>query len=263
MRKDQVLLFEDNQVKEDKIIGIAKVYNYSKIINAEGNRDLTTGVKTLRDSIDENGVVTSITAVMHKGKFYIVDGWHRKYILEEKGLPVSITLVKATLKEINNILIILNTSQKSWTPVNFLNNWVQVSGDPNYIALQEVYNHYKVSINTLIKIYNYKTPQTHNESMFKSGEWEMSSKYLGDKVLIYASELEEKTKFTFAMNSRFLDGFVECVSKKGYDQDRMIKQAKKYPNDINHLDKPKDHALQVHKIFNKGKIEEELVVLAV
>ena len=91
----------------------------------------------------------------------------------------------------------------------------------------------------------------------------MATKALGDKVLIYASELEEKTKFHFAMNSRFLDGFAECVSKEGYDQDRMIKQCKKYPNLINHLDKPKDHALQVHTIFNKGKIEEELVVLAV
>ncbi len=263
MKQDQVLLFDNNKIKEDRVIGIAKVYDYSKIINAEGNRDLTTGLKTLRESIDSNGVVTSITAVRYKGKYYIVDGWHRKYVLEEKGLPISITLVRASLEEINRILIVLNTSQKSWTPENFLNNWVQVTADPDYVALQDIYNHYKVSINTLIKLYNYKTPATHNEKAFKSGEWKMATKALGDKVLIYASELEEKTKFHFAMNSRFLDGFAECVSKEGYDQDRMIKQCKKYPNLINHLDKPKDHALQVHTIFNKGKIEEELVVLAV
>ena len=263
MKKDEILLFKDNKIKEDRVIGIAKVYDYSKIINAEGNRHITVGIKKLRESIDKHGNVTSITAVMHKGKYYVVDGWHRVYVLTEKGVPVSITLVNATKKEINKILIVLNTTQKSWTPVDYMNNWVEVTGDPDYIALQELYEEYKVSLGTLTHIYNYNTPKTHNDNSFRDGEWKAATKELGKKVLVYASELEEKTKFHFAMNSRFLDGFVECVAKKGYNQERMIKQAKKYSYAINHLDKAKDHALQINEIFNKGKIEEELIVLAV
>ena len=263
MKKDEVLLFKDNKIKEDRIVGIAKVYDYDKIINAEGNRNLTPGIKTLRESINEHGNVSSITAVMHDGLFYIVDGWHRRYILKEKGLPISITLVEATLEEINRILIILNSSQKSWIPENYLNSWVEVTGNPNYIALQEIWEHYGVSLNTLVKIYNYDVGQSQNDAAFRAGEWAMGTKSLGDKVLIYATELEEKTKFDFALNARFIMGFTECVSKKGYDQERMIRQCKKYSNHIHHLDKPKDHALQVQKIFNLGKVEEELVTLAV
>ena len=126
-KRNQEMLWKHTGVKlhpKINIIGQAYIADYSYVKNAEGNRPFTTGLKHLSDSINSYGVCSTPLAVKENKKYIIVDGWHRKHVLDKKlNIPMIITLVEPTCT-INELMVILNTTQINWSMEAYLNNGI-------------------------------------------------------------------------------------------------------------------------------------------
>ena len=158
-------------------------------------------------------------------------------------------------------MIILNTTQLNWSAEAYLNNGVVYHKNPNYIFLREMYEDTGISLTALYFIYAYDLGSVPSvKKVFEAGEWSVSTKSLGNRVIKYAEELKEF--MPFSLKTRFLHGFGKAVSKQGYDQKHIIHPAKRFPNHIHGFDTPMQHVEMLNKLYNHCCEEEEQIYLS-
>lgn len=261
--KNKEMLWKNNGVKiHDKInvIGQAYIQDYKYVKNTEGNRPFTTGLKHLQDSMNLNGVCSTPIAVKDKSNYIIVDGWHRKHILDKKlGIPMIVTLVEPNCT-INELMIILNTTQVNWNAQAYLNNGIVVHNNSDMKFLEEVWEETGLSLSALYEIYSYDLSSAKAKESFENGTWTASTKSLGNRVVKYSEELNKY--MPFSLKARFLQGFVVCVNKSKYNQKHMLSQAKRYPNHIHAVDSPPDYRKMLNFLYNHRREEEEQLYIA-
>ena len=261
MKKNTEILLENSGIRVHpsiKIVGQLYVADFDKLEQADGQRALTAnGLKGIGESMLNNGLCTTPIAVRcpkRKNMYIIIDGGHRVYIARKHGMHIVCTLVEPDCK-INELMIILNTTQSNWNAEAYLNNGVVFHKNPNYIFLREVYEDTEISLTALYHIYAYDLGSISSaKKIFEAGEWKASTKPLGNKVLKYAEELVQFMPFSH--KARFIQGFVRAVNKDGYDQKHMITQAKRFPNHIHSFDTPTEHNAMLNKLYNH-RCEEE------
>jgi len=265
--KNTEMLWKNSSVRihpSVKIIGQLYVTDYDKLEQAEGQRSLTAnGLKGIGESMLKNGVCSTPIAVRcprRKNMYIIVDGGHRIYIARKNDMHIVCTLVEPDCT-INELMIILNTTQSNWSAEAYLNNGVVHHKNPDYIFLREIYEDTEISLTALYHIYAYDLGSiTRAKKVFESGEWRASSKALGNRVIKYSEELTEFMPFSY--KARFLQGFVKAVNKKGYNQEHMIAQAKRFPNHIHSFDTPTEHNAMINKLYNHCCEEETQTYLS-
>ena len=226
--KNTEMLWSDRNITihpKVKVRGQVLIKDYSKLVNAEGQRSLTTqGIVQLTDSISEVGLCTCPVVVKgkgeYKGKYIVVDGWHRRTVAKKNNTDVICDLVEpdCTIQELMVILI------------------------------------------ALYPIFSNDLTSTEAKRRFERGIWLMSTKFLGNRVISYAQDLNEY--MPFSCNANFLRGFVKCIDKMGFDFEHLLRQVKKFPNHIHDGDKPNQHAEMINKIYNHCALEEDQVYLA-
>ena len=90
-----------------KIKGQVHVRDYSKLVNAEGQRSLTAqGIFNLTDSIDSVGLCTCPVVVKKNNKYIVVDGWHRVTVAKKHNTDIICDIVEpeCTIQELMEIL---------------------------------------------------------------------------------------------------------------------------------------------------------------
>ena len=156
--KNQEMLWKNNGVKiHDKINVVGQVYvsDYSKLINAEGQRDLKTkGVKDLSESINSFGVCSCPIVVKRNKKYIVVDGWHRIFVAKKNNLDIICTMVEP-ISSINDLMIILNTTQINWSLENYLNNGIVYHKNPDYVFLRELWEDTAVPLGALYELFSF------------------------------------------------------------------------------------------------------------
>tara|TARA_Y100001938_G_C8094908_1_gene437452 strand:- start:3228 stop:4022 length:795 start_codon:yes stop_codon:yes gene_type:complete len=261
--KNKEMLWKNNNIKiHDKVNVIGQVYitDYSKLENAEGQRSLSAkGLKQLSDSLLEYGSCSCPIVVKQNKKYLVVDGWHRISVSKKNNLDIICTLVNPSCT-INELMIILNTTQVNWNPEAFLNNGIVYHKNKDYIYLREIWEDSGINIAALYEIYSDDLTKAKAKHNFEKGEWKITTKTLGNKVINYVEEINKYVNFSYKTN--FIRGFVTAVSKKGFKIEHLIKQLKKYPNHIHDSgDKISGHLNMINKIYNHCCLEEDQCVL--
>ena len=265
--KNKEMLWKNNGIlihPSVKVVGQVYIADYDRLEQAEGQRSLTAGgLKCVGESVLKNGVCSAPIVVRcpeRKNMYIVVDGGHRVYIAEKNNLPIICTLVEPECT-INELMIILNTTQSNWSAEAYLNNGVVFHRNPEYVFLREVYEDTEISLTALYHIYAYDLGSIPRaKKVFESGDWMASTKSLGNKVIKYSEELAEFMPFSH--KARFLQGFVKAVSKKGYSQKHMIAQAKRFPNHVHSFDTPSEHNAMLNKLYNHCCEEETQTYLS-
>tara|TARA_R100001594_G_scaffold130337_2_gene169391 strand:+ start:1940 stop:2746 length:807 start_codon:yes stop_codon:yes gene_type:complete len=258
--KYKLIKFDKNDIgHNDNVLGIAKIYDYSVLENAEGNRNfLPKAIKDVRDSVANLGFISCPIAVQKGKKFIIIDGWHRKYVAEETKSTLTIILVN--VPDINDAMIALDTTQHNWKPIDYLNNGIVYHKNEDYIIVREVMEDYGLAVNAVYNLYSCDRSVAVNKGLFEKGRWTISTKGIGNKTIKYADELNKY--MLFSMSSNFLHGFVKCVKKSGYNQKQMIDQCKRFPHHIHDCHNPSDFVSMLNRLYNHCVIDEEQTYLA-
>ena len=266
MNKNTEMLWQNYGVRihpQMKVIGMLYVTDYSKIELAEGQRPLTAnGIKNVGESIHNHGILTSGIAVRNPNKkgFYVVpDGQTRMYGARKNDVDMVFTLVQPDCS-INDLMIILNTTQNNWNAEAYLNNGIEVHNNKDMKFLEEVWEDTELSLSALYEIYSHDLSSSKAKDSFEKGTWTASTKELGNRVIKYAEELNEH--MPFSLKARFLQGFVVCVHKTSYSQKHMMQQAKRYPNHIHAVDSPTEYRKMLNFLYNHRCIEEDQLYIA-
>ena len=202
----------------------------------------------MHDSINTYGVCSTPLAVKYNGKYVIVDGWHRKHVLDKKlGIPMIITLVDPDCT-INELMIILNTTQINWSPEAYLNNGITYHKNPDYNFLSEVNEDTGISVSVLYEIYAYDIPRNEAKYRFERGAWQATTKDLGNKIVKITEDIEKW--IPFSRNVNFIRGFVMCASNPMFDKEQLITQLKRFKRKVHDCDKPRQHADMINTIYN-------------
>ena len=269
MKYKKVILKNEGIRVHEKVNIVGQVYitDYDLLFNAEGQRNLTAkGIKQISDSISAYGVVTCpIVVEVHNKqvkpstKFCIVDGWHRVSAAKKQDIPIVCTLVKPSCT-INELMIILNTTQMNWNLEAYLNNGIVYHKNKDYTALRQVWEDTGLNLGALYEIFTYDMPVTKAKALFQTGDWSLTTKQLANRVIRYVEALNKYIDFSYKTN--FVRAFAHCVAKKGFKIEHLISQCKKYPHKIyDSGDKVSGHRDMINKIYNNCCLEEEQVYL--
>ena len=227
--KNEIIMF-DNPGEGNKVKGAMVINDYSNIKTPEWNRHYTpSGLKDLRDSMSKYGNLTGIIVVKDKGDWLVVD-----------------------------------VTPKNWKPKDYLNNGVVYHQNKDYIFLRDVHQETGIGIAALYMMYSFNVGIAKAKKQFELGEWQVTTKSLGNRVIKYSKQLANQSKkgcMPFAQSVNFLRGFAECVNKKGYNQEQMLKQANRFPNHIHDNDKPNQHRSMLNNLYNHCVLEEEELYL--
>ena len=266
MNKNTEILFKDNGIKvhpQVKVIGMLYVGDYSKLKLAKGQRPLTAnGLKNVGESIHNHGVLTSGIAVRNPNKkdhYIIPDGQTRIHGAKKNDIDMVFTLVEPDCS-VNDLMIILNTTQNNWNAEAYLNNGIEVHNNKDMKFLEEVWEDTGLSLSALYEIYSYDLSVSKAKDSFENGTWTASTKTLGNRTIKYAEELHKH--MPFSLKARFLQGFVVCVSKTTYNQKHMLSQAKRYPNHIHAVDTPPEYRKMLNFLYNHRCVEEDQLYIA-
>jgi len=263
--KNKEMLWKNNGVKihpKIKIVGQVYINDYGELEAALGQRDLDPmGVGQLRGSISEFGLCSCPIVVKEKSKYVVVDGWHRVASARKEETDIICTLIEPQCS-INEVMIILNTTQRNWKLEAYLNNGIVYHKNPDYTVLNEIYkgNDNSASLGVLYEIYSHDTKASKRKELFERGVYKITSKPIGDKTLRCAAEINKYVPFSYKSN--FLRALVKCVSKKGFKRSHLINQLKKYPAHI--VDSGDSSALtlnMLNKVYNNCCLEEEQLYL--
>ena len=259
------MLWKDRGIKihpNVKIIGQVYIDDTSKLVPAEGQRPLTAnGLKGVGDSIRDNGFLTTPTIARcpkRKGMYIYPDGKTRIHGAIKNNIDIVCTLVEPDCS-INELMIILNTTQYSWNAEAYLNNGIVFHGNEDMVFLNTVYEDTGLSLTALYEIYSYDLSAARVKDSFEKGTWRHSTKNLGNRVIKYADELNEY--MPFSRKARFLLGFVSCVNKTGYSQKHMVSQCKRFPSHIHNVDSPPEHRKMLNFLYNHCCVDEEQLYL--
>ena len=260
--KNKEMLWKNNGVKVHpsvKVIGQVCIKDYKVVENAEGNRPFNAmGLKQLNDSVISYGICSTPIVVKDKKKYIIVDGWHRVHVAKKQNTDIICTMVEPECT-INELMIILNTTQVNWSPEAYMNNGIIYHKNKDYLFLSEMYEDTGVSLIALYHIYSYDMSLPEAKRRFEQGQWKATTKNLGNKVLRFAEEINELVPFS--LNANFIRGFVKCVNNDAFNQQHLVRQLKRFPNHIHDGDKPNQHAEMINKIYNHKALAEEKVYL--
>ena len=262
MRQNKEILWSNTDVKmhpQVKVVGQVYIGDFNKLENAEGQRSLTAqGLKGIGDSFNDYGICSCPIVVKRKNKYIVIDGWHRVYVAKKNNWHIICTIVESEYS-INDLMIVLNTTQQNWSTEAYLNNGIVYHKNQDYVFLRELHEEIGVSLTALYHIFNYDSYKAKSKQVFELGTWKATTKPLGTRVLKYAEELHKYMPFSY--KSRFLEGYVKCVSKKSYDHKHMMEQVKKFPNHIHDGDRPGQHAEMINKVYNHRCLEEKQTYL--
>lgn len=265
--KNKEILWSDRNITihpKVKIRGQVLIMDYSNLVNGEGQRSLTAkGIMQLTASVDEVGLCTCPVVIKgkdeYKGKYIVVDGWHRVTVAKKNNTDIICDIVDPDCT-IQELMVILNTTMINWRPKDFLNFGITYHNNKDYVLLNEIWEETGISLIALYTIFSYDLTATEAKRRFERGIWLMSTKFLGNRVISYAQDINKY--MPFSCNANFLRGFVKCVDKMGFNFEHLLSQIKKFPNHIHDGDKPNQHAEMINKIYNHCALEEEQVYLA-
>tara|TARA_Y100000592_G_scaffold19164_2_gene29319 strand:- start:2815 stop:3555 length:741 start_codon:yes stop_codon:yes gene_type:complete len=222
-----------------------------KMYFISGNRNVNRqSVEKLKRSMEEWGVLTAITVMKSKRKYYVIDGQHRYTAAKELGYVIPAIVVP---RESVEVIIDLNTLQKNWSLEDYANYYSESDDkvvSSHYSFLKNIREQGGLNYTALIRIFT-----TCSLSKFKKGEMVIDDAEFGFDFIEQLSDISEFVPF--AENSRFIDAFVKIARNENYSHSRMMRKLElndkkgKYPMDGE--SKPSSYGRLMQEIYNMSQ----------
>jgi len=263
--KNIEMLWKDNGVKihdNVKIAGQVYITDYTALKSADGQRSLEArGVKQINDSYEQFGICSAPIVVKKKNKYIVVDGQNRIEVAKRRKWSIICSLVECNCS-INELMIILNTTQNNWKLSNYLNNGIVYHQNPDYILLSELWNDTGIPLCSLYELFSYGETARIRKNLFEKGTWKVTTRDFALKVIDYVEKINKYITFSYKTN--FIRAFAKCVEHDGFDINHFITQLKRFPNHIHDSgDKVTGHRAVIHKIYNNCTLSENQITLDV
>ena len=210
---------------------IRKSQDYDSFKTVLGNRTVRPAhVKKLKLAIQSDPESIKYNPILVNEKSEIIDGQHRKAAIEQLGLPVYyVTVEGLILEDVQK----LNSVAKQWQPIDYAEAFKQL-GNKNYEYYVELkkgqYKELGLNHDSLMRylaLDNPITSQSFNEGKLKVDNF--------DETLKLLQQLHEIGEFYPRYNIRsFALAYLRFAREERYDHKRMVKQMKKYANEIIH-----------------------------
>lgn len=204
------------------------VAQYGLLRTRPHNRPINDkGVKTMRGSVERNGVLRYPIVVWNQKKSYyeIIDGQHLITAVKELELPIECIEVKnLTESEIVQLMIDLNNISRTWKLEDYIRSWKE-SGKKDYriltIANEIAYSDLQLTV--IMQAYA-QTSRSIATNLVKNGEFSIVDKIKGDFFLDCISEC-----IGYLPNSRQVnESLIKLmISVDDYDHKRMITNLRK------------------------------------
>ncbi len=223
---------------------VYKTKEYKAFSHLAENRELNERhVHALMESFVKDGYLFTIIYVNEK--LEIIDGQHRFEAAKRKHLPVYfIVMPNWGIREV----AVLNVNSSDWTMEDFMNSYAK-GGNENYIRFKEFYDKHPFDITTAEHILFGKRSNGKSTNDFRTGKILLSEGQVTKGVIKARRIACFKDFHPKGWKSRnFVEAMLILLNTKGYDNDHMVAQLKKYPEMLL-LDAKSLRVEEYHKIF--------------
>lgn len=188
-----------------------------------GNRKINRPhVENIKESILKNGYLRQKPILTDKfGN--IIDGQHRYIACEELGVVPEIQVLDG---DVHELMIDLNTTQKSWTLDDYINYYAQ-KGYDSYIWLQEFCAKFQVSP-TIALIVMQKTSGGNQIPVVRKGQLKIDENYLETAEYNLETIRYISKTLKLNMNRSFTSGIIQLSKEEGFDWGVLLDKVAKY-----------------------------------
>jgi hypothetical protein len=218
------------------------------VIMLDYNRPLNGSlVNKLKASMEQYGVLSSMTVYEGDKEYMVVDGQHRWTAV--KSLDLSIPAIVIGWDAMNAI-VEMNTIQVNWTMANFVDFFAS-HNDPaikaSYKKLQSKMSQHdkKLTYSSLAKMYG----KPFGGTAFKEGKWRMTDEDRGDLFVTYLTDLVEFLPYAFS--ARFIYAYTDVAFHEDYNHTRMMNKLKQnHGVSLITSSNPTNYGIMLTKIYN-------------
>lgn len=224
-----------------KIAKIAQVTDLNELLFLGSNRPLNkTHVSRMYDSILSIGIVRLPVVIKTNFKLYRGDGQHLFEAMSLAGAKsFRFFLVEAeTEEEAFKIIAMLNSTQKRFTTINYIDGWANYNSD--YKTMQSFYKTYKLSNGVMAELLT-GLPAQDALKVIKGGKLKVTDMELAKEKILFMYDLMNRTQHK--MGSRGCEGIIDLFNVFGADlliakKEQFFKSVKKILTTLNLIDEP-------------------------
>jgi|WetSurMetagenome_2_1015567.scaffolds.fasta_scaffold303304_1 hypothetical protein len=226
---------------------ILTTLDYDQFQRIEGNRPINnTQVRKLYESIAEDPSIAMATPIIVNDKMEVLDGQHRLAAMKKLNLPVSYFEVESMgLEQVQRI----NSSTKSWTPVDYARSFMEL-GNENYKIYLQYKKKYHFSHQILLEYLSgisqnakANTTPAFKRGKFKVGDLNVATR-LCDQLLDMASVYPRATTRSFAL------AFKRAATSPKYKHNQMMEKMNLHADLLRDAVLIEDCMRRLEKIYN-------------
>lgn len=250
------------QKRPIKTHDVLMTYDYSMFKKLNDNRDENLlHIKRLVASFNEHHLVSPILV---NEKYQVIDGQHRLSAAIETGKPIYYIIVKGYgINEVTR----LNTNQKNWTKIDYLNMYANEGYDA-YVTLQKFMSDFPdfgiQSSERLITLRagsgstsKDKEGKTVNMKDFEEGKLKIPNITLS--YILARKVMEFKPFYNGFHRGTFVSALMPLLRSKIYNQKEMIDKLKVAPIRLANCSSVEAYRMLIEDIYNWKRQRESKV----
>lgn len=224
--------------------------NYGLFRISKDNRDIDLNnpySRSLRKSLQKYGWLSSFPMMVKSTDegFVIIDGQHRFSIARELNNQVKFVIDNTDI-DVSEI----NSAQKIWSNEDFLNRWVK-HGLKDYFEIKEFSEKHKISVSISASLLAGTYSFSNVRDKFRNGKYKVKTRQHAEKIISqYNSLLAIRPDIK---NVNLIKAIYACNYVSGFDPDRLIDTALKYPKLLDAYSRIDDYLDMIEEIYNYGK----------
>jgi hypothetical protein len=249
--------------KAEAYLTVFKTFNYELFKTMTDNRDLNLlHVKRLVESFNAQHLICPIVV---NEKHEVIDGQHRLQASKETGMPVYFIMIPGYgIEQVQ----ILNTNQKNWTKIDFLNMYCE-QGKRAYIELKKFMEDFPdfgiqsaerlVRLNSTGRKQGLVGGQRAQMKDFEEGKLTIPNI---TKSYIYGRKvLEFKPFYSEYHRGSFVSALIPLFSSKVYNHKEMMHKMQHCPANLklNDCNSVAGYRMQLEDIYNWKRQKENKV----
>lgn len=230
---------------------ITTTHNYGLFSLTNKNRPVDLDRRrSLRSSMKEHGFLKCypMVCIRKVTTLDILDGQHRFMVAQELGLPVSYLVVDEDID-----IAFVNSTQKAWNLSDYCRSFA-VQGKPAYQELLDFSTQHDISLVASMGILANNISHSNVRQKYLSGEYEVKTRGLADRVARLYSGISEGAKH---IRTRFfINALFATVAISGLDDERLLSGARRCPESLIKYGNRDAYLTMLEYIYNFGRMNK-------
>lgn len=234
---------------EHSKIFVTKEYNQFKFTQENRDVDLSKpSAKKLRKSMQKYGWIDAFPMLCHRNgdeKIKIIDGQHRFSIAQEIGIPC-----KYVLNDIDVEVSEINEAQDNWSVKDYLNRWAK-AGKDDYVKVGQFSNRFGIPLGLSIAMNSGTYTFANVRDKFQRGDYRIKTPVLAEKIANTYNDIAKLADG--AKKQNFVKAIYQCYYVDEFNAERLVSQARKFPNIIQPMSKVDEYLEMIEELYNHAK----------